>query len=114
MESQQKYDKFRESQQAAVKLQIAAERFFMESEPEQRRAVYGAYLKQRIRPAMELLIRQENLQALETLYTLGWLPLGQIDDFLEMAAEAHKNSALIWLLKLKNKTLGFAPRDLSL
>lgn len=111
---EQRYEKFRTSGQAAVKLRIASEDFFREELPETLRRAYGAYLRQRIRPAVELLIREEQTEKLEALWNLGWIPAGQLGDFLHLAAEVHKNEAFLWLLEKKQSSLGFPPRDFSL
>ena len=106
--------KFKSSAQPAVKLAIAAEDFFRPELPEEYRQVYGRYLQQRIRPAVELLILEDDADRLEELARYGWFPEAGIDDFLQKAAREHKNSAYVWLLKRKQETRGFAPRDFSL
>ena len=48
---------------------------FCESQdlPEEQRAAYTAYLRKRIRSAVETLIREDNFSRLETLLQTGWL-----------------------------------------
>ncbi len=106
----ERYQKFQESKQAAVKLDIALEDFFREEETH--REVYGQYLRQRIRPAVEELIRREDLEKLEQLNQLGWLP--PVDDFLKLAAREKKNAAFVWLLRLKQEKYGFCEESFSL
>ena len=110
---EERFEKFRESKQAAVKLQIALEDYFREDLPQRMRDAYGTYLKMRIRPAAEQLIREEKLDKLDRLWTRGWIPL-PLDSFLRLAAEEHKNAAFLWLLEKKQETGGFSPRDFSL
>ena len=111
---EERFRKFEASKQAAVKLSIAAEDFFREDLPENWEKAYGAYLQQRIRPAAELLIREEDIEKLQTLCELQWFPDQQLDDFLQLACREHKLCAYVWLLKRKREKLGFSPRDFSL
>ena len=108
------YEKFRTTGQAAIKLRIAAEEFLKEGLPEEQKKDYGNYLQLRIRPAVELLIEDNRLDGLSQLEQLGWLPHNQMDDFLEMAWNHRRNSAFLWLLRLKSEKIGFTPRDFSL
>ena len=114
MNREQRYDKFRTSLQAKVKLEIALEDFFTPGLPDVCRNAYGAYLRQRIRPAVELLIEQEDTEKLEALDRLGMLPTNLVDGFLQTAVNRRKNAAMVWLLRKKQDCLGFAPRDFSL
>ena len=114
MTESSRFLKFRESRQAAVKLEIAAEEFFNPLCPETEKTAYGAYLQQRIRPAVEFLIQRENVEGLGKLFTLGWISPSMLDDFLKTASENGKNSAFVWLLQLKKESLGFSARDFSL
>ena len=109
-----RYEKFRQSRQAAVKLRIAVEDYFQEDLPEVCRSAYGTYLQQRSRPASELLIRREDTEGLQKLWDLSWFPKAQMDDLLRLAAEEHKNAAFVWLLRKKQEFCGFPPRDFSL
>ena len=109
-----RYEKFRESRHAAVKLEIALEEFFLEETPEKARKDYGDYLRLRIRPAVEELIAREDVEHLQALEDLGWIPHSQLDGFLGTAARLRKNAALVWLLGLKQATLGFPGEDFSL
>lgn len=114
METDERFEKFRTSQQPGIKLSIAAEDYFLEELPEKYRAAYGAYLQQRIRPAVELLIQNEGTEELEKLWSLGCIPVRQMDDFLLLASRKHKNAAFAWLLQKKQESCGFSPRDFSL
>ena len=48
---------------------------FCESQdlPEEQRAAYTAYLRKRIRPAVEMLIREDDFSKLERILQTGWL-----------------------------------------
>ena len=107
-----RYQKFWESKQAAVKLDIALEEFFREGVPQAHRDAYGQYLRQRIRPAVEQLIRREDLEKLECFHQQGWLP--PVDDFLKLAAREQKNAAFVWLLRIKREQYGFTEESFSL
>lgn len=107
-----RYQKFQESKQAAVKLDIALEDFFQEEVPQAHREAYGQYLRQRIRPAVEALIRREDLERLEYFHQQGWLP--PVDDFLKLAAREQKNAAFVWLLRIKQERYGFTEENFSL
>ena len=109
---EKRYEKFTRSAQAAVKLDIALTDWFRKDLPESIRKVYGDYLQLRIRPAAEELIRRDDARHLEAL--AQWIPDSQLDLLLELAAKEHKNSALVWLLNRKQKTLGFGREDFSL
>ena len=41
--------------------------------PEEQRAAYTAYLRKRIRPAVEMLIREDDFSKLERIMQTGWL-----------------------------------------
>ena len=58
------YEKFKSTGQEKVKLSCALEGFFQEKEEtsEEAKNAYSQYLKRRIRPAMEELIRQERAE----------------------------------------------------
>ena len=109
---EQRYEKFRKSGQAAVKLDIALTDWFLPELPEAIRKVYGDYLRQRIRPAAEALIRRDDPEHLEAL--AQWIPDSQLDLLLELAAREHRNSALVWLLDRKRNTLGFPQEEFPL
>ena len=104
------YEKFRTSQQPAVKLDIALDEGFREGAREE----YGQYLRLRGRPAAEELIRREDTEKLEAMAKNGWFPGSQIDTLLGFAAEQRKNEAMLWLLQWKKENRGFARRDFSL
>ena len=62
---------------------------FCESQdlPEEQRAAYTAYLRKRIRPAVEMLIREDDFSKLERILQTGWLSDADRKRFLNLAAE---------------------------
>ena len=73
---------------------------FCESQdlPEEQRAAYTAYLRKRIRSAVETLIREDNFSRLETLLQTGWLSDADRKRFLNLAADQQKWQAFRILL----------------
>ena len=62
----------------------------------------AAYLKRRIRPAMEYLIRQENIAGMKKLADRGWFGEQELNGFLIKAGELEKWDAFRVLLAWKN------------
>ncbi len=61
-ERDMRYEKFQTTGQERIRLACALEGFFLTNEcEEEKKTAYGQYLKRRIRPAMEALIREENV-----------------------------------------------------
>ena len=106
----ERYEKFRTSRQAAVKLDIALSEGFRPGAPE----AYGQYLRLRGGPAAEALIRQEDTQKLAIMAQNGWFPGDRIRELLALAVETGSHEALLWLLEWKKANGGFGLRDLSL
>ncbi len=109
-----RYQKFQESKQPAVCLQIALEDFFTEDAPETYRRDYEKYLQKRVRPAAEQIIRQDDVEKLQKIEQLGWLTPELVNAFTRMAAENHKGACLMWLLSRKQQVYGFQKPDFSL
>ena len=107
------YRKFQESGQESVRLRIALDCFFSEQEP-QRRETYGRYLKRRILPAAETLLRDEAFEKLEALYALDWIGLPELDRLLRRAEEDRLIPGFLWLLQKKKENFGFPDRDFAL
>jgi len=56
--------------------------FFLANEcEEEKKTAYGQYLKRRIRPAMEALIREENVGKMELLENSGWFGAEELENF---------------------------------
>ena len=73
---------------------------FCESQdlPEEQRAAYTAYLRKRIRPAVEMLIREDDFSKLENILQTGWLSDADRKRFLNLAADQQKWQAFRILL----------------
>ena len=106
--------KFKESLQAAVKLSIAAEDYFKSPLTEEEEQAYGPYLKQRLRPAAQLLVEREDLDRLEGLWGLEAFSQALLEELLQLAISQHKNAAYVWLLRKKQENFGFSPEEFSL
>ena len=111
---EERFYKFQNSLQAGVKLSIAAEDFSLKEIPESIYSVYCEYLRQRLRPAAERMVEGEDTSRLEKLWQLQNFPEGMLNELLTVAAREQKNAAYVWLLRKKEETWGFSPRDLSL
>ena len=62
----------------------------------------AVYLKRRIRPAMEYLIGQENIDGMKKLADRGWFGEQELNGFLTKAGELEKWDAFRVLLAWKN------------
>lgn len=104
------YQKFRASSQEPVRLQLALQGFFLEEAGEMPRQEFANYLKRRIRPAAEALMKTDDLPKLQALEELGWLNSDLVEDCLEIAVRLKKTQAFIWLLGVKAEKYGFSDR----
>ena len=114
MSKQSCYEKFLETRQEPVRLAAALEGFFLEEAAPEQKEAYGTYLKKRIRPAMEVLIEEDDAEKMEQLEQMGWLEGVRIEGFLETARKKKKSASLVWLLRLKDKKNGYRDRDFTL
>ena len=106
------YEKFKTSQQAQVRLEIALTQWF---HPEnEHRTEYEAYLHQRARSAAQYLIEQDDAEKLNVLWDKGWFSGGDLEMFLQLAAKNRKTECLMALMDKKQKAGGFGKPDLSL
>ena len=115
-EEQELYRRFSESKQESVKLSSALDGFFVKNEHPQQghRKEYGDYLRRRIRPAMERLIENEDVEKMQLLEELGWFGEKELEGFIKAARVHKKTAALVWLLRLKVEKYGYKDRDFSL
>ena len=113
---QELYRKFSESKQESVKLSAALDGFFTKNEyPQQgHQEEYRAYLRRRIRPAVEKLIEDEDVEKMQLLEEQGWFGEKELEVFLQTARVQKKTAALVWLLQLKDEKYGYKDRDFSL
>lgn len=90
---------FLETKQASRKLDIALTHYF--TEEGEWRGRLGAYLKQRIRPAVYRLIEEEAAERLWKLLETGWVTPVILDEAVRQAAEGQKTEMLVLLLRYK-------------
>lgn len=114
-EGEKLYEKFSTSKQEPVRLAVALRGFFLEDGvTQEEREAYAAYLKIRIRPAMEELIQEEAVEKMEKIEALGWFGQPQLEVFIRLARSRKKTASLMWLLHLKDKKYGYQQKDFSL
>ena len=88
--------------------------FLEEGVEEEERAHYGAYLKKRIRPAVERLILEDDWEKIEKLYENEWFGEQELEVFLKLAEEWRRPAALMGLLHLKKANYGFKEKKFEL
>ena len=109
------YQRFLNTAQEAVRLTASLEGFFSKADiPEEQRDAYAAYLKRRIRPAMERLIRENALEKLDALEQLGWFGAREMDAFILQAQRLGQEAAMLWLMRRKGERYGYHDRDFTL
>lgn len=108
------YTTFLETRQEPLRLSAALQGFFEKDAPESHREAYLSYLKRRIRPAVEQLLKEHALEKIQELERLGCFHEKELDVFLRSAMEQGNTAALIWFLQLKNEKYGYHDRDFSL
>lgn len=80
---------------------------------EAERADYGAYLKKRIRPAVERLILEDDWEKIGKLYENEWFGEQELEVFLKLAEEWRRPAALMGLLHLKKKSMDLKRKNLN-
>lgn len=101
--------------QHMAKLQEAIQGYFFAAETNREKYVeYEKYLKLRVRPLMEKLIEEEDIDTIEAVAEKMWFGQAQLENFLKYAGEKHCISSLAWLLNWKKKMYGFSDKDFSL
>ena len=108
------YQSFLSATQEPVRLDLAVRCYFGGEVSTEASRELEAYLKRRVRPLMELLMRQDALPKLEQLSSAGWLSPQLVEDGLDMAIRLKKTEAFVWLLRWKAEHSGFPDRDFSL
>ena len=108
------FAKFKESKQAAVKLDLALRLAFCRDLPQDQLEVLQSYLRQRIRPAAALCAERQDLELLNLMDSLGWLHGVDLEDCLQQAAQDRNLEAYFWLLERKQRETGFPEPDFSL
>ena len=106
------YQRFHSARQEPVRLQAALDGFFAsDGKLEGPRQEYAVYLKKRIRPAMEALIKAQQIDRMEALARQGWYGKKELEAFIQTAREEGRLQALIWLMKQKNDRYGYEDRE---
>lgn len=105
------YRKFQTTGQERIKLACALEGFLGENKG---KTVYSQYLKRRIRPAMEELIKEEQILKMEKLEAQGWFGAEELESFIAAARKERKLESLVWLMKLKDVKYGYKEKKFEL
>ena len=113
-EALQLYQKFSQTRQEPVRLAVALRGFFLKETEQDQRDAYETYLRGRIRPAVEALIEEEDVEKMQILEELGWLQNPHIEIFIRIAREKKKTASLVWLLQLKARRQAYEEKDFSL
>ena len=108
------FQKFQSASREDVRLELALEGYFLGLADETQKQALESYLRRRLRPAMELLLREGRLEELEQLLEQGWLTAGLLEDGLSLAISLKSTEGFVLLLRQKAAQVGFPDRDFSL
>ena len=108
------FQKFQSASREDVRLGLALEGYFSGQATETQNQVLEDYLRRRLRPAMELLLREGRTEELEQLLEQGWLTPGLLEDGLSLAISLKSTEGFVLLLRRKAELAGFSDRDFSL
>lgn len=111
---QKLYKTFKETKQEPLRLDSALKGFFLENAEQTHKEEYLQYLKRRIRPAMEYLIKHDDIEKIQTLEKLGLFGEKELESFIQMARSQGKMISLMWFLQLKDRKYGYQDHDFSL
>ena len=112
--AEQNYQKFRTTKQETLRLQAALAGFFEEEKAgitAERKGEYAAYLKKRIRPALQALLKENRVDEMEKLQKLGWFGAEILEELIVKAQEEGWFSAVIRLMRVKAEKYGYKDRD---
>ena len=102
-ERRKSYQRFCETGQAAKKLEIALEAYLSMAGAGVRTgrefADYERYLQFRRRPALELLIRRDDLEGLRLFAARGWISRREASSYLDLAVREGCRESQLWLLR---------------
>ena len=96
------------------RLELALEGYFSGLADETQKQTLESYLRRRLRPAMELLLREGRTEELEQLLDQDWLTAGLLEDGLSLAISLKSTEGFVLLLRRKAELAGFSDRDFSL
>lgn len=105
---------YRSAAREQVRLPLAVQAYFSGEATQAQARELERYLKSRVRPLMELLLRKGDLPRLEILAQARWLNPGLVEDGLDMAMALKSTEGFVWLLGWKAEHVGFADRDFTL
>ena len=112
--AERNYQKFRTTKQETLRLQAALAGFFEEEKAgitAERKGEYAAYLKKRIRPALQALLKENRINEMEKLQKLGWFGAEILEELIVKAQEDGRLSAVIRLMRVKAEKYGYKDRD---
>ena len=75
---------------------------------------FSAYLKPRVRNAVETLIEEDEPEKIEVLEQMGWFGQKELEDFIKIARERQKIQALVYLMKHKDSKYGYQEEEFEL
>ena len=109
------YKKFSETRQEPVKMATALWGFFLKDGivPSQKQE-FSAYLKPRVRNAVETLIEEDEPEKIEVLEQMEWFGQKELEDFIKIARERQKIQALVYLMKRKDSKYGYQEEEFEL
>lgn len=109
------WKKFSETRQEPVKMATALWGYFLkEGLSTQQRQEMEAYLKPRVRNAVEALIEEDEPEKIAVLEQAGWFGEKELDEFIKTARERQKLQALVYLMKEKDTRYGYREEKLEL
>lgn len=114
-EAERVWKKFTETRQEPVKMAMALWGFFLkEGISQTQKQELEAYLRMRVRNAVETLIEEDEPEKIAVLEQAGWFGEKELDDFIRTARERQKIQALVYLMKLKDSKYGYQEEELEL
>ena len=108
------FQKFQSAPREDVRLGLALEGYFSGLADETQKQTLESYLRRRLRPAMELLLREGRTEELARLLDQDWLTAGLLEDGLSLAISLKSTEGFVLLLRRKAELVGFSDRDFSL
>ena len=111
--AEQNDQKFRTTKQETLRLQAALTGFFEEDEyvTAKQKEAYAAYLKKRIRPALQALLKENGIDEIKMLNEMGWFGAEILEELIVRAQEEGRLSAVIRLMRIKAAKYGYRDRD---
>ena len=111
--AEQNDQKFRTTKQETLRLQAALTGFFEEDEyvTSKQKEAYAAYLKKRIRPALQALLKENGIDEIKMLNEMGWFGAEILEELIVRAQEEGRLSAVIRLMRIKAAKYGYRDRD---